>query len=54
MKGEGIVEDCACFCGGDGWFPQLLKMIEGGEGKLELFEIFVRVMSCGACRSCCR
>ncbi len=35
-------EDSACFHGGDGWSPQLVKVIEGGEGKLELMEIFAR------------
>ncbi len=40
--GEGMEEDSACLHGGDGWFPQLLKVIEGGKGKLELFEIFAR------------
>ncbi len=35
-------EDDACFCGGDGWFPQLFEVMEGGEGKLELLEVFAR------------
>ncbi len=32
-------EDGACFCGGDGWFPQLLEVMEGGKGELELLEV---------------
>ncbi len=37
--GEGVEEDGACFCGGDWWFPQEFKLIEGGKGKLELIEV---------------
>ncbi len=33
-------EDITCFHGGDGWFPQLFKIMEGGKGKLELLEVF--------------
>ncbi len=35
-------EDSTCFCGGDGWFAQLFKVMEGGKGKLELFEVVAR------------
>ncbi len=30
--GEGVEEDDAFFCGGNGWFPQLLKVREDVEG----------------------
>ncbi len=35
-------EDCACLCGGDGWFPQLFEVMEGGKGKLKLLEVVAR------------
>lgn len=37
---EGVEEDGVCFHGDDGWFPQKFEVIEGGEGKLELPEVF--------------
>ncbi len=42
VMGEGVEEDGACLHDGDGWSPQLFKMMEGGEGELELLEIFMR------------
>ncbi len=35
VGGEGMKEDSACFRGGDGWFPQLFEVSEGGKGELE-------------------
>ncbi len=35
-------EDGACPRSGDGWFPQLFKMMEGGKGDLELLEVVAR------------
>ncbi len=42
VRGEGMEEGAACLRGGDGWFPQLLEMMEGGKGKLELSEVVAR------------
>ncbi len=39
VVGEGVKEDSECFCGSDGWFPQLSKVMEGREGKLKLLEV---------------
>ncbi len=35
-------EDGACLRCGDGWFPQLLKVMEGRKGNLELLEVVAR------------
>ncbi len=40
--GEGVEEDGACLCSGDGWFPQLFKAMEDGKSKLELLEVVAR------------
>ncbi len=40
--GEGVEEDGACLRGGDGWFSQLVDVMEGGKSKLELLEVVAR------------
>ncbi len=52
VLGEGVKEDGACFHVGDDGFPQLFEVAEGGKGKLELLEVFMRGHK-GSCQLRC-
>ncbi len=42
VVGEGVEEDGACLCCGDGWFPQLLEVMKDRKSELELLEVVSR------------